>query len=87
MILSIFIGTASAVVNLQIAALLDYREGSSGQIILSTFMTSVIAALTVGGKAVEKSFAINSSTHIISFAGRVLYYIGDKTNIKIIPKK
>ncbi|MFD1850581.1 hypothetical protein [Oceanobacillus bengalensis] len=80
-------GTASAIVVLQIATLLEHSEGSTGQIMLSTVMTSIIAAITVGGKAIGKTFAINASTKIIFSAGKVLSVLDKKFKIKIIPKK
>lgn len=80
-------GTASAIVVLQIAALVHSPEGSPGQIALSTLLTSIVAALTVGGKAIGKTFAINSSTKIIFFVGKVLYLLENKLKLKIISKK
>ena len=80
-------GTASAIVVLQIAALVNSPEGSPGQIALSTLLTSIVAALTVGGKAIGKTFAINSTTKIIFFVGKVLYLLENKLKLKIISKK
>ncbi|RKQ37747.1 hypothetical protein [Oceanobacillus halophilus] len=79
-------GTASAIVVLQIAALMNQSEGSPGQLALSTLMTSVVAALTVGGKAIGKTVAMNSSTSIIFFAGKVLSILQNKFKIKIMKK-
>ncbi|WP_085991945.1 hypothetical protein [Oceanobacillus senegalensis] len=79
-------GTASGMVVLQIATLLNQSEGSPGQLILSTFLTSVVAAVTVGGKAVGKTMAINSSTKIIYFAGKILFILQNKLKLKIIKK-
>ena len=36
-------------------------------------MSAVAAGLTVGGKAIGKTFAINSCTSIVSFVGKVIY--------------
>ena len=38
-------------------------------------MSGMISALTVGGKAVGKSLAINYSTMIVHYAGRVVYFV------------
>jgi CBS domain containing-hemolysin-like protein len=40
----------------------------------SIFMMALVASLTVGGKAVGKSIAINYSTEILLLVGRVLYF-------------
>lgn len=80
-------GTASTIVILQIANLLGSQEGSPAQIALNVALTSLVAALTVGGKALGKYFAINASTNIIFFAGKVVAIIQDKLKIRILPKK
>ena len=41
--------------------------------VLPLVLSALVAALTVGGKAVGKSYAINSCTQIVHFAGRVIY--------------
>ncbi|WP_407268334.1 hypothetical protein [Radiobacillus sp. PE A8.2] len=79
-------GTASAIVVLQIATGFGYPEGTSFQIIISVILTSLVAALTVGGKAIGKYFAIHSSTSIIFFAGKIIAFIEDKFKIKVLPQ-
>ena len=44
--------------------------------IISLVMSALVAGLTVGGKAIGKGFAVNSSTKIVSFVGRVIYSLG-----------
>ncbi len=80
-------GTASAIVVLQLANVFGYGEGSSLQIVISVVMTSLVAALTVGGKAVGKYFGIHSSTKIIFFAGKVIAGIESKFKVNILTKK
>src|SRR5699024_12186902 len=58
-------GTATTLVVLQVTNLLGESSGSTLEIILSVLLTSTVAALTVGGKALGKYVAINSSTKII----------------------
>ena len=41
--------------------------------VLPLVLSALVAALTVGGKAVGKSYAINSCTQIVHFAGRVIH--------------
>ena len=79
-------GTASAIVVLQLARLFGYGEGSLIQITINVFMTSVVAALTVGGKAIGKSLAITFATNIILAAGKVLAFLDHRFKIKLIKK-
>jgi CBS domain containing-hemolysin-like protein len=79
-------GTATAIVVLQLTNIFGYNEGSSVQIVTSVVLTSIVAALTVGGKALGKSFAIHSSTSIIFFAARVIHFIQSKTKLNLLGK-
>src|SRR5690625_7906309 len=79
-------GTATAIVLLQLSNILGHAEGSSMQLILSVIFTSFVAALTVGGKAVGKYFAINSSTQIMIFTGKTIAFLEDKLKIEIVSK-
>lgn len=56
------------------AALVFVMVSSGGllELIASVVMTGVIAALTVGGKAIGKNFAINNADFIIWHVGKVL---------------
>src|SRR5699024_9030524 len=58
-------GSALTVVMIEIMNINNIEEESLLQIGLSVFLTSIIAALTVGGKAIGKYMAMNSSTEII----------------------
>lgn len=80
-------GAATGIVVIQIAGLLGHNDGSSMQIILSVILTSIVAAITVGGKAMGKYFAINASTQIIFFAGKVIQFMEHRFKMKILPKK
>ena len=42
--------------------------------VVSLVMSALVAGLTVGGKAVGKTFAINSSTQIVYTVGKVIYF-------------
>jgi len=77
-------GTASAIVVLQVANVLGYSDGSSVQITLSVILTSIVAALTVGGKALGKFLAINFSTKIIFFVARVIARLESTTKIRVL---
>ena len=62
-------GTASASIVLLLLANLD---GGSGTGVLEIAMASLVSGLTVGGKAVGKSFAMNNCTDVVFAAGRFL---------------
>ncbi|GAB4073501.1 hypothetical protein GCM10028778_10040 [Barrientosiimonas marina] len=79
-------GTAASAVVLQVANLYGQDDGASLQVVLSVVLTSLVAALTVGGKAIAKHIAINSSTDLIFFAGRVIAFIESHFKIKILPR-
>ncbi|TMW74115.1 hypothetical protein [Alteribacter natronophilus] len=76
-------GTASAYVVLQLAVQMGHGEGSTVQFIISVIFTSVVAALTVGGKSVGKTLAIEYSTPIIYQVGRLFYLLEVKLKITI----
>ena len=63
-------GSASAT----IAAQVLHNVRFSWPDMIPLIMSALVAGLTVGGKAMGKTFAINSSTKIVSFAGKTIYY-------------
>ena len=62
-------GSASATIAAQVLA----KTSVSWPQIVTLAMSALVAGLTVGGKAIGKSFAVNSSTRIVSFVGRLLF--------------
>src|SRR5699024_3540983 len=79
-------GAALAIVIIEIANIFQGDYESTIHLILSVVLTSIIAALTVGGKAIGKFFAISSSTNIILWTGKIIYFIESKIKIKVLPK-
>src|SRR5690625_5543 len=79
-------GAALTVVIIEISNIFQGGNSASFQLILSVVLTSLIAALTVGGKAVGKYFAITSSTKIILVAGKIIYFFEKHLKIKLLPK-
>src|SRR5690625_931128 len=71
-------GSALTIVIIDITKLIQGTTEPTSQIILSVFLTSLVAALTVGGKALCKYFAINSSSEKILIAGKIIFFIQDK---------
>ncbi|MCK0472546.1 hypothetical protein [Halalkalibacter sp. APA_J-10(15)] len=76
-------GTASAYVVIQFALQLGYHDASVQYLVISVLFTSVVAALTVGGKAIGKTLAIHYSTPIIFQVGRLLYVLEVRLKIKV----
>lgn len=62
-------GSASATIAAQLLQNLEFTWPQ----LISLMMSALVAGLTVGGKAVGKTFAINSCTQIVSCVGRVIY--------------
>ncbi len=52
--------------------------------LFTVLMSSLVAALTVGGKAIGKDIALNHSKIIITICGRILYSIENTIRIKIL---
>ena len=61
-------GTTAAVIVVALGKLLPVQAA-----LLSIVVTSVVSGLTIGGKALGKSFAIRSSTKVVHIVGRVIY--------------
>lgn len=77
-------GTASAIVILQLTANFQANRSTLLEYVISVIFTSFVAALTVGGKALGKSFAIRHSTKIIIQAGKFFQFLEEKFHIAII---
>lgn len=77
-------GTAAALVVIQIAQAPEFPRTSAVEYAINVGLTSLIAALTVGGKALGKSFAITYSRDIIFQVGKVLQFLEEKLHLSII---
>ena len=64
-------GSASATIAAQILAKFEF----SWPMVVSLVMSALVAGLTVGGKAVGKTFAMNSCTMIVHTAGKLIYFL------------
>jgi CBS domain containing-hemolysin-like protein len=74
-------GSASATIAAQILSNFEF----SWPQIISLIMSALVAGLTVGGKAVGKTFAMNSSTVIVHTVGKISYNLGHMG--RLFPKK
>lgn len=79
-------GTATVVVVLNLSKIIGEGEGSSTELFFSVLLTSIVASVTVGGKALGKFFAIHSNITIIMFTGKLIAFIQDKLKIRVLPK-
>lgn len=79
-------GTASAIVVMQLTIQFGQGDGSLFQTIVSVTFTSVVAAMTVGGKALGKTYAIRYSKNVVFQVGRLLYILEEKLKLKITPR-
>ena len=62
-------GSASATITAQLLTNFELSQPR----VAGLLMSALVAALTVGGKAVGKTFAMNSCTTIVHTVGRILY--------------
>ena len=73
-------GSASATIAAQMLVSFEF----SWPDLLTLAMSAMVSGLTVGGKAIGKTFAINSSTVIVHTVGKVIHFI---TNIPALFQK
>ena len=64
-------GSASATIAVQIVGSFEFTWPR----VVPLVMSALVAGLTVGGKAIGKTFAVNSSTTIVHTVGRVIYWL------------
>ena len=65
-------GSASATIAAQVIAHVEFGLPQ----LISLVMSALVAGLTVGGKAIGKTFAISSCTTIVYSVGQVVYWFG-----------
>ncbi|TCS84042.1 hypothetical protein [Tepidibacillus fermentans] len=76
-------GTASAAVVLHLMSNIGVDQNTFLYSFVSVVFTATVAALTVGGKALGKSFAIMNSTQIILFVGKVFSLLEERFHITV----
>lgn len=79
-------GTVSGalVITVLFKFLQDYPTFSREESMLSVLATGFVAALTVAGKALGKSFAIHRSTDIMLFTGKIMASVEKLTGLTIL---
>lgn len=66
-------GSAAATIAAQLLQTFEF----SWERLASLLMSAMIAGITVGGKALGKAFAVNSSTDIVHAVGKVIGWFGE----------
>jgi len=64
-------GSASATIASQILQNMEFGWPQ----VISLLMSALCAGLTVGGKAIGKTFAVNSATDIVHLVGKLIYWL------------
>lgn len=82
------IGDISGTISGAMGATIVYKfiilNPSFNKLILSSIMAGIVASITVTGKAFGKSFAINKSSEIVFFVGKILRKINDIFYLKFL---
>ena len=68
------VGIVSGGLVATIAATIVRSSESTNEMVLNIFLSGVVAAVTIGGKAMGKSVAINNGNKILSIAGSVIHF-------------
>jgi hypothetical protein len=77
-------GTLSGAIGAVVVLRIIVHSPGFNEVVANTIMTSLVASLTVAGKAFAKSFAIRNSTEIIFQIGRILAILENYLRIKLI---
>lgn len=87
-IAGIISGATSATIGVYLVAMLkDFLEKGNfqmGQFLLLSLLSALVAALTVGGKAAGKKYAMKNAAGIVYLVGKIAYYL---KNIKLLFQK
>lgn len=82
------IGDISGIVSGSAATVIIFNLiGQGAESFFGIILTSIVAGITVGGKAIGKSLAINKSTEILVFVGKIIYYIEKIFRVNITNSK
>ncbi len=81
-------GAASALVVIKLMASITTADNPGLNTTVSVIFMGLVSALTVGGKALGKSFAISFSTQIVLLIGKLFYFLEHNLKIKVFqPRK
>ena len=74
-------GVVSGCASATIAAQILHNFEFTWPQVVSLLMSALVAGLTVGGKAVGKTFAIGACTQIVHFVGKIISYFRKKPRV------
>lgn len=80
-------GTLSGALGISLAVQVFLRLHGFDQLMLNVFLTALIAALTVGGKAAGKKIALTHSNKVVFLAGRLLALVERITGFSFFKAK
>ncbi|NLS45173.1 MAG: hypothetical protein GX969_05505 [Firmicutes bacterium] len=82
-------GTVSGAIGAAVAidVVVRMKSGYTGDTIVSTVIIGIVAAVTVGGKALGKNTAIHESERIVLTVGKILARLEDSVGITILPDR
>ena len=72
-ICGIISGSTAAVIVARLQSAFNFRS-----VVVSLLITALVSGLTIGGKAMGKTFAIDRSTQVLQLVGRVMYIFSRK---------
>jgi CBS domain containing-hemolysin-like protein len=78
-------GAASALVVFKLMA--SFHDQEVLRTAVSVVFTSLVSALTVGGKAIGKSFALHYATEIVLLIGKFFYLLERRLGIRLLQPK
>lgn len=81
-IAGIISGAAGAIILVQMSKIYSGVDKAIYSIILS----GIVAAITVGGKAIGKEIALKKSKEIVFYVSKILHWINVKLKIDLVPK-
>ncbi|KXG76809.1 hypothetical protein [Thermotalea metallivorans] len=81
-ICGIISGAASAIIIIKLST-----TSTINMSLLSVFLSGIVAAFTVGGKAIAKEIALRKSKEIVFYVGKLLYYIHFRFGVDFLPDR
>jgi CBS domain containing-hemolysin-like protein len=86
-ICSVIGGAASAVVVLKLIEASVYADNPAVYTVVNVLFTAFVSGLTVGGKALGKSMAIENATAIILLIGKMFHLAETRLGIRLFKRK
>lgn len=80
-IAGIISGAAGTIIVVKVISLYDIKNVAA----ISVIVSSIIASMTVGGKALGKEFALQKTNKIIEFTSKILMILDNKIGIDLLP--